>query len=139
VTINDKDFAKKITTYLDRSSTQLKAGTAYKLQLARAKALERLTQTGTATNLTLAGAQGSGGSGSASHAHFGGGQRWRTSRVLWVGIALIIVSGVWFQQWQATQQAADIAETDAAILSSDLPIDAYLDRGFQNWLKLGSE
>ncbi len=22
-----------------------------------------------------------------------------------------------------------------AILSSDLPIDAYLDRGFQNWLK----
>jgi len=29
----------------------------------------------------------------------------------------------------------EIAETDAAILSSDLPIDAYLDRGFQVWLK----
>jgi hypothetical protein len=139
MTINDRDFAKKITSYLDRGSAQLKAGTAYRLQLARAKALERVTQAGTATNLTLAGAPGSGGSGSTSQAHFGGGQRWWTNRVLWVGIALIIVSGVSFQQWRAIQQATDIAETDAEILSSDLPIDAYLDRGFQNWLKLGSE
>ena len=29
----------------------------------------------------------------------------------------------------------EIAETDAAILTSDLPIEAYVDRGFQNWLK----
>jgi hypothetical protein len=29
----------------------------------------------------------------------------------------------------------DLEDTDAAILSSELPIDAYLDRGFQNWLK----
>ena len=33
----------------------------------------------------------------------------------------------------------DIEETDAAILTSDLPIDAYLDRGFQNWLKHGTD
>ncbi|TMH18595.1 MAG: DUF3619 family protein [Betaproteobacteria bacterium] len=35
----------------------------------------------------------------------------------------------------AAQQARDIEETDAAILSSELPIEAYLDRGFQAWLK----
>ena len=40
-----------------------------------------------------------------------------------------------YNQWQAYQQMKDLEETDAAILSSDLPIDAYLDRGFQNWLK----
>jgi hypothetical protein len=57
---------------------------------------------------------------------------------LWVGIALIVAAGFGVQQWQAYQQLNDIEETDAAILSSDLPIDAYLDRGFQNWLKHAS-
>ena len=52
-----------------------------------------------------------------------------------VGVAVILAAIVGYQQWQAYQQLRDIEETDAAILSSDLPIDAYLDRGFQNWLK----
>ena len=40
-----------------------------------------------------------------------------------------------YQYWQTNQQQHDIEETDAAILSSELPIEAYLDRGFQAWLK----
>ena len=39
-----------------------------------------------------------------------------------------------YQQWQAYQQVNDLVELDAQILSSDLPIDAYLDQGFRNWL-----
>ena len=46
-----------------------------------------------------------------------------------------MAAGFGVQQWQAYQQLNDLEETDSAILSSDLPIDAYLDRGFQNWLK----
>ena len=42
MTTRDDDFAKKITTYLDRGAADLKAGTAYRLQLARAEALARL-------------------------------------------------------------------------------------------------
>jgi hypothetical protein len=41
---------------------------------------------------------------------------------------------LYFQYWQSMQQVGELAETDAAILSSELPIEAYLDRGFQNWL-----
>ena len=77
-----------------------------------------------------------------------GGRRLRNRRAaaavfgssgrLWIGIALIVAAGFGYQQWQAYQQLNDIEETDAAILSSDLPIDAYLDRGFQNWLKRAS-
>lgn len=37
--------------------------------------------------------------------------------------------------WQQNQRAAEIEEVDARLLADDLPIDAYLDRGFQNWLK----
>jgi len=60
MTTNDDDFARKITPYLDDAAAQLKAGTAYRLQLARAEALARLAEPerATATSLTpaLAGA-----------------------------------------------------------------------------------
>ena len=130
MTTKDDDFAKKITTYLDDGTANLKAGTAYRLQLARAEALARLADTKRAAELRLAGAHAYAGSGT-----LGGGRSFWVSGRLWVGIALIVVAGFGFQQWQAYQQLNDIEETDAAILSSDLPIDAYLDRGFQNWLR----
>jgi len=133
MTTHDDDFAKKITTYLDRGAADLKAGTAYRLQLARAEALARLADPQRATELRVSGANAGGGSGTA------GGDRsfWASGR-LWIGIVLIAAAGFGYQQWQAYQQLNDIEETDAAILSSDLPIDAYLDRGFQNWLKHAS-
>jgi len=37
--MNQLETAKKITAYLDKGTAQLKAGTAYKLQLARQAAL----------------------------------------------------------------------------------------------------
>ena len=38
-------------------------------------------------------------------------------------------------QWQQNQRAAEVEEIDSMLLTDDLPIDAYLDRDFQNWLK----
>jgi len=37
--------------------------------------------------------------------------------------------------WQQNQRAAELVEIDSQLLTDDLPIDAYLDRNFQNWLK----
>ena len=37
--------------------------------------------------------------------------------------------------WQQNRVIADFEELDSMLLTDDLPIDAYLDRGFQNWLK----
>jgi len=132
----DDIFAKKITTYLDHGVADLKAGTAYRLQLARTEALARLAdpKRAPATEVAVARAgSGARGSGTASGGRGMGGRGW-----LWLGIALIVAAGFGYQQWQAYQQLNDIEETDAAILSSELPIDAYLDRGFQNWLKHAS-
>jgi len=131
----DDIFAKKITAYLDHGVADLKSGTAYRLQLARAEALARLadpvrvTEAQAITSAAIAGA----GSGTASAGRGTGSRGW-----LWLGIAFIVAAGFGYQQWQAYQQLNDIEETDAAILSSELPIDAYLDRGFQNWLKRAS-
>ena len=46
---------------------------------------------------------------------------------------VIAVSAVY--TWQQSQRAAEVEEIDAELLTSDLPIDAYLDSGFQNFLK----
>ena len=46
MTTHDDEFAKKITGYLDLGTADLKAGTAYRLQQARAAALARLDAAG---------------------------------------------------------------------------------------------
>ncbi|HMC66112.1 MAG TPA: DUF3619 family protein [Gemmataceae bacterium] len=124
--MNEREIAKKITGYLDHGAAELKAGTTYKLQLARHEALARLAEPKRASELALSGA----GTGTVE-----GGRHPLADARLWIGILLIVGSLVYYQYWQAAQQARDIEETDAAILSSDLPIEAYLDRGFQNWLR----
>ena len=49
---------------------------------------------------------------------------------------LLLVAGLFaIYNWQQEQRAADVEELDAQLLTDDLPIDAYLDRGFEAWLK----
>ena len=135
MTTPDEQFARKVADHLDQGTRAMRAGTAYRLQLARQQALARLEpQRGTAAAYTpaLVGA-GAGMPGGATP----GRSIWTTGK-LWIGIGLIAAAGMGyqgFQQWKAQQDLAEIEDTDAAILTSDLPIDAYLDRGFQNWLK----
>ena len=132
--MNETEISNKIVGYLDQSTTGLKSGTAYKLQVARQKALSRLAEPELATQLTLAGAAGGNGrSETTSH-----GPRVWDMRI-WLGILLVVTGVLYYQYWQSARQARDIEETDAAILSSELPIEAYLDRGFQNWLAQHSE
>ena len=121
--MNEREIAKKIATYLDRGAAGLKPGTVYKLQLARQAALARLERQ-PAAELALA---GSGGSIWA--------RRGLADVRIWLSILVLVGGIVSYQYWQTVQQTRDLEETDAAILSSELPIEAYLDRGFQAWLK----
>jgi len=132
MTTHDDDFARKVTGYLDQGTASMRAGTAYRLQLARQQALERLHVGQTVEQGELAGALAGAGATTSSG---GGGRSFWLSGKLWLGILLIAAAGVGYQQYQSWQAAREVVETDAQILTSDLPIDAYLDRGFQNWLK----
>lgn len=129
MTTDDKDFAKKLAGYLDRGAAEVKPGVAYRLKVARQEALARLEDPQRAVTLQPAHALAGTGAGTV------GGRSFRVSGKLWLGILLTATVGFGFHQWQAYRQLVEIEETDAAILSSDLPIDAYLDRGFQNWLR----
>jgi hypothetical protein len=50
-------------------------------------------------------------------------------------LAMLLGGAAAIYTWQQNQRAAELEEIDTQLLSDDLPIDAYLDRGFQNWLK----
>ena len=53
-------------------------------------------------------------------------------------MAVLILGLIAVNQWRDSQLAAEIEEIDTAVLTSDLPIDAYLDKGFDAWLKRSS-
>lgn len=50
-------------------------------------------------------------------------------------LAMLVAGGAALYAWQQNQRVAELAEIDAELLTDELPIDAYLDRGFQNWLR----
>ena len=63
-----------------------------------------------------------------------GGARGLSLRVL-LPLLVLAVAFATTYVWQQQQRAAELEELDAQLLSSDLPIDAYLDQGFAAWLK----
>jgi hypothetical protein len=50
-------------------------------------------------------------------------------------LAMLAISVAALYTWQQNRVISDFEEIDSMLLTDDLPIDAYLDRGFQNWLK----
>ena len=65
------------------------------------------------------------------------------SRVLWPRLllpAFLLILGLFaVNYWYQLQQREEIVEIDAAVLLGELPLDAYLDKGFGAWLKNSSE
>ena len=134
ITQNDQELAKKITALLDRSNSELKQGTAYRLQLARQAALERMARRNDkpieATSRVLAGAGGTGTLGRVAPK-----RRLLTDLRVWLAVLVLAGGAYYYDYWKVLQQASEIAEIDAQLLGSDLPFDAFLDKGFENWLK----
>ena len=50
-------------------------------------------------------------------------------------LVLLLAAVTSLYVWQQNRTVAEIEEIDAQLLTDDLPLDAYLDRNFQNWLK----
>jgi hypothetical protein len=49
-------------------------------------------------------------------------------------LAALVVSLVGIAYWEDQQRTAELADIDAAMLSDDLPLNAYLDHGFNAYL-----
>ena len=127
----ESEFARKIIGYLDQGAAELRPGTLYRLKQARAAALANVGATESSVP-ELAAAGGP--------TFSGGHPNLRANAVRWLAVALFVAAaGFGYQQWRGVEQVYEFEDLDMHLLASDLPIDAYLDRGFQNWLRTVSE
>ena len=120
--MNESQFGNQIRLLLNPGVT-LSPGAAARLRAARERALER-QRAEPAPALAW-----------ADNVLGGlGGWSGRSLRLLAPFVALAIgVAAIY--TWQQKQLLAEVEEIDAQLLTDELPIDAYLDRNFQNWLK----
>ncbi len=119
---DEQQFAYKVRHMLDHGCDNLSPPTQDKLLLARQEALLRQKTAATA-QLKLAGMMG----------HLTQDILLPHARTLAAMIALAIgVIGTYY--WDNFEQAAENEEIDSALLTDDLPINAYLDHDFHAWL-----
>jgi hypothetical protein len=121
----DDEVARRVVEALNRSVESLDAGTRERLAAARRHALSRHRERpepvwGLAWALNAVSP--------------GGAYRQYGARYLLVaGAFMLAMAG--YAYWQATNSSPDFTEVDVNLLTDDLPINAYLDNGFDSWLK----
>lgn len=118
--------AKKIVALLDEAAREVDSATAAKLLQARKEALAHYREkpahawvpewaSTTIGRIT---------------------RPWGNNLALSVLLLAFLVSLTGIVAWQTFgQQTSEMAEIDAALLTDELPINAYLDKGFDSWLK----
>jgi hypothetical protein len=125
--VNERELGSKIAGQLEQGANQLRQGTLYRLQAARSAALQKYQAE---PELAVA------GSGHAvsrlRHGHL------LSARVL-LPLAFVLLSLGGIAYWHTTKQNSDVEDIDAHLLTGDLPINAYLDKDFDAWLKHSSQ
>lgn len=118
--MNERDFHRRIKQHLNMSSQIIPATASARLHEARQKALSR--QKLEVKGLSLAGL--------GRMISDSGLSSFKRNLAMLLVVLVALGSGL-LGEWQ---RVADMEEVDSALLADDLPIDAYLDRGFDTWL-----
>jgi hypothetical protein len=119
--MNENDLARRIVERLDPSLGELPASTVEKLQAARMAALSRYRQDAGQENRRA---------GLLFRALMPGhGLAMR----LVLPMAIVVASLTGLLYWQMSPPHED--ELDAGMLAGELPIHAYIDPGFDTWLR----
>jgi hypothetical protein len=119
----EHDLARKLVRYLDDGLDQLEPRVRERLGAARRNALAHYReQPATVFGLVWVGQA----------------LAWITQhRLLIAAAALMLVTGA-VLYWQGTRPANGVTDIDFYLLTDELPINAYLDKGFDSWLKRSS-
>lgn len=126
----ENQFGKRIANLLDRHSQRQDALILDKLSQFRALALDRAKPEALPIfNQQLA----------SAHASF---KIPRSTNPLWsfgswlIPIAAVVLGLIAITEWQEDLRIKDIATVDIALLTDDVPPDAFMDNGFMAFLKL---
>jgi hypothetical protein len=121
----DDELAARIVQQLDHAAERLDPGTLGRLAAARRIALSHYRER-PASVLALAWGTITGPGGQISL-----GARYA------LGVGALLAALIGFAYWQsaAPVNGNDLSDVDVKLLTDDLPINAYLDTGFDSWLK----
>lgn len=120
--MNELHFAYKIRQHLNRGLNELPVETLKRLESARQRAL---TQQKVLVHQSVLAGVGNFVQHQVDNLHI--------KQVL---LALIVVLGITsYTYWYADQSITELEIIDSALLSDDLPIAAFTDKGFDAWLK----
>lgn len=123
--MTEQRYAGRVRQALNHGLQDIQPATSRRLEAARHLALSRQKQT--APGLVLAGA------GHRGH-HFSFGNDHPYLKHALSVLALLV--GMWIAfYWHSTQYVTELEEVDSALLSDDLPPEAFLDNDFTEWLK----
>lgn len=120
--MKEQELGRKVAKLLDRSTDEnIKQSTLYRLQSARRAALENCQPTTKLIN-----------TGAGTSAHGGHGWHFSAGKLLLLAVMLFVFASIF--DWQISRENDKNAAIDTMILADDLPIDAYLDNEFNEWL-----
>jgi len=125
------NFAYKVRHALNESSEKLPAHTTERLARARQIALSRKKKESRLRAVVAVPQQLFAGQG--GH-FFGKPISWLTRAGLAVPLIALVAGLSGIYQYEQQQRLRETAELDAAVLSDELPLSAYLDHGFNAWL-----
>jgi hypothetical protein len=123
---DDLNFAYKVRHALNEQLDNLPASTADRLASARKLAVSRKKSQPVAVLFLQRALAGGGNRGTEF-------TLWAKMGVL-VPLLVMVIGLASVAQHEEEQRIAEIAELDAAVLSDELPVTAYLDQGFNAYL-----
>lgn len=124
------NFAYRVRHALNEKLDDLPASTTERLAAARKAALARKKAHVEVRVARTAPALA--GSGTAGFGHAFG---WMNRFSVALPLVLMLCGMVGVYQYEQQQSIAELAELDAAVLSDELPLSAYLDHGFNAYIE----
>ena len=122
--MNEKDFSQKLRPWLDRSADSVGEIQATRLRSARLRALDQWREPVRLLGLVTV------GEGTAQTLKYSVLQQ----ALMWLPIVILLAT----LAAKALSPEVDVGELDAMLLTGELPIDAFLDKDFDQWLKSAS-
>jgi hypothetical protein len=119
--MNEKNFVEKLRPWLDKSAAGMGEIQATRLKSARLRALDAYREPVRVLGLVTVSA---GTLQALKYTVFQQGLLWLPIAVLLATLAAKVLS-----------PEIDIGELDAQLLTGELPLDAFLDKDFDEWLK----
>ena len=119
--MNEKDFGQKLRPWLERSAADIGEIQATRLRAARLRAVDAYREPVSLFGLLTV------GEGTVQTLKYSVLQQ----ALMWIPLVLLLAT----LAAKTVFPEVDIGELDAQLLTGELPIDAFLDEEFDQWLK----